>query len=427
MSNQELYLRFFVALAIGLAIGIERGWRQRDEPSGEREAGVRTFTIFALTGFGAGIGVEALGSLFAAVAALAVIALIGIGYASDVSREKADRGVTTEAAGFLVFVLGALAGAGQYLPAGLVAVVTVALLDQKEALHGFLQRVQKLELTAAVKLLLVSVVLLPVLPNEGFGPGQVLNPYELWWAVVVIATLGFAGYAAMKVGGIRHGALFMGLVGGLVSSTGVTVSAARASKDAAGAALPLAGAIATAQAVMFIRTGVLVSVLNPKLIDHVAAPLALGALTAIAGALFLVWRTREQGDAEALNAGSPDTLSAAIKFVVVVAGVLLLAHYAQSFAGDIGLVVSGLLSGAVDVDAATVAASRLTGAELRDASAVAGAASIVAAIVANSVVKSGIAFTTGARDMARPAIVALAASAVAALLGIGVTFVSFGK
>jgi uncharacterized membrane protein (DUF4010 family) len=426
MTNQELYLRFFVALAIGLVIGIERGWRQRDEPSGEREAGVRTFTIFALTGFAAGIGVERLGTLFAAVAALAVIGLIGIGYASDVSREKADRGVTTEAAGFLVFVLGALSGAGAYLAAGLVAVVTVALLDQKEALHGFLQRVQKLELTAAVKLLLVSVVLLPVLPNEGFGPGQVLNPYELWWAVVVIAALGFAGYAAMKVGGIRHGALFMGLVGGLVSSTGVTVSAARASKEAADAALPLASAIATAQAVMFIRTGVLVGVLNPKLIDHVAAPLALGALTALVGALILVRRAREEGDAEALNAGTPDTLSAAIKFVVIVAGVLLLAHYAQSLAGDIGLVVSGLLSGAVDVDAATVAASRLTGAALRDASALAGAASIVAAIVANSAVKSGIAFVTGARSMARPACVVLAASAAAAIAGVAVTLL-FGK
>lgn len=420
MANQELYLRFFVALAIGLAVGIERGWRQRDQPSGEREAGVRTFTIFALTGFAIGISIETLGQIFAAAAAVGILALIGIGYASDVSREKADRGVTTEAAAFLVFVLGALAGVGELLTAGLVAVAAVALLDQKEALHGFLQRMQKLELTAAVKLLLVSVVLLPVLPDEGFGPGRVLNPYELWWAVVVIAALGFAGYAAMKIAGPRHGALFMGLVGGLVSSTGVTVNAARASKETPDAAVPLASAIATAQAMMFIRTAVLVGVMNAKLLDHVVLPLALGAITAIAGALLFARRAHAEPQSGALAPGTPDTLTVAIKFVAVVALVLLLAHYAQSLAGDLGFVVSGLLSGAVDVDAATVSASRLTGAEIHKVSAAAGAAGIVAAIVANSVVKSGIAYTLGTRALANSAMTIMATSALATLAGVAI-------
>jgi uncharacterized membrane protein (DUF4010 family) len=422
MDPQELYVRFFTALAIGLAIGIERGWKQRHEKSGEREAGIRTFTLFALTGFAAGIAAEPLGPVFVAIIAIGIFTLVTVGYVSDVIRDDADRGMTTEVAALLTFVLGALCAAGAVLPAAIVGVIAVALLDQKDLLHGFVQRLQKLELTAVVKLLLISVVLLPVLPNEGYGPGGVLNPYELWWAVVIIATLGLLGYAAMKVAGTQRGALLMGFLGGLLSSTGVTVSAARASQGAKAAALPLASAIATAQAVMFVRTAVLISAMNAALLDFAVLPLAMGAITAILGALIVTYRAQKTTQSEAFDAGSPDALNSAIKFVVIVAAMLLLAHYAQVYAGDIGLILSGLLSGAVDVDAATVSASRLSGSQLHEASAAAGAASIAVAIAANSFVKSGIAYSLGTRELAVPAIAVLVSSGVAALIGAAIAY-----
>jgi uncharacterized membrane protein (DUF4010 family) len=422
MDPQELYVRFFAALAIGLAIGIERGWKQRHEKSGEREAGIRTFTLFALTGFAAGIAAEPLGPVFVAIIAIGIFTLVTVGYVSDVIRDDADRGMTTEVAALLTFVLGALCAAGAVLPAAIVGVIAVALLDQKDLLHGFVQRLQKLELTAVVKLLLISVVLLPVLPNEGYGPGGVLNPYELWWAVVIIATLGLLGYAAMKVAGTQRGALLMGFLGGLLSSTGVTVSAARASQGAKAAALPLASAIATAQAVMFVRTAVLISAMNAALLDFAVLPLAMGAITAILGALIVTYRAQKTTQSEAFDAGSPDALNSAIKFVVIVAAMLLLAHYAQVYAGDIGLILSGLLSGAVDVDAATVSASRLSGSQLHEASAAAGAASIAVAIAANSFVKSGIAYSLGTRELAVPAIAVLVSSGVAALIGAAIAY-----
>jgi uncharacterized membrane protein (DUF4010 family) len=421
MANEELYLRFLVALAIGLAVGVERGWTLRGEKSGEREAGIRTFTIFALTGFAAGIGFETFGPIFLSAAALCVFALIAIGYTSEVLRDDGDRGATTEIAGFLTFILGALCGVGLLLAAGLVAVVLVILLDQKPVLHDFVARIERMELTAAAKIALISVAILPVLPNTGFGPGQVLNPYELWWAVVVIATLGFVGYAAMKIGGAERGAIFMGLVGGLMSSTGVTVSASRASKTSKGAALPLAGAIATAQAVMFVRTAVFVSVLNAALLHYVAVPIALGALTAATGALIVVWRATEKKSSEGLDPGSPDTIMAAIKFVAVVAAALLVSYYAQQWLGEAGMIASGLIAGAVDVDAATVSAARLTEINTAETALRAGAASIAAALVANSIVKSVIAFTTGARETAWPAIIVLGSSALAVLIGLGVS------
>lgn len=417
MDAQDLYLKFIVALGIGLVVGVERGWSQRDIPDGQREAGVRTFTLLALTGFAAGVGAQGLGPWFAAAVALGVLALVAVGYATETREEHADRGLTTEIAALLTFVLGALAGIGELLAAGVTAVVMVAVLEQKETLHRALQQMQRFELTAGVKLLLVSVVLLPVLPNEGFGPGAVLNPYELWWAVVVIAAIGTAGYAAIKIAGPERGAFAMGLTGGLVSSTGVTVTAARASKEAPENATALVGAIATAQSVMFARTFVLIAVMNANVLPAAVLPLAAGLVVSLVCAWFFITRANTGAGKAGLSAGSPDALLSAMQFIVVVAGVLILAHYARTYAGDIGLVVSGLLSGALDVDAATVSAARLAGPGEDAASPATAMAAITAAIVANSFVKSGIAFGMGARALSLPAIGVLIGSAAAAVAG----------
>jgi uncharacterized membrane protein (DUF4010 family) len=421
MDVPDLYVNFIVALAIGLVIGIERGWSQRETPEGQREAGVRTFTLLALTGFAAALGAKELGPWFAAAAAMGVLALLIVGYATEARHPETDRGMTTETAAFLTFVLGALAGVGQALAAAVIGVVTLALLEQKDTLHGFLKRLQRLELTSAVKLLLVSVVLLPVLPNAGYGPGGVLNPYELWWAVIVIAAIGLVGYAAMKIAGPERGALAMGFTGGLVSSTGVTINAARASKDAPEASAALVGAIATAQCVMFARTAVLVAAMNPKLLEAVALPLALGAATAVAGAL-IVTRGTVQPASGKLSPGSPDTLAGAIQFMIVVTGVLLLAHAARNYAGDIGFVLSALISGALDVDAATVTASRLVEPDAAPYAAITATAAVAAAIAANSVVKAGIAHVMGTRALAWPATALLLAAAAASLGGVALEY-----
>jgi uncharacterized membrane protein (DUF4010 family) len=418
MSEQDIYVRFVVALAIGLAAGFERGWKQRDEPSGRREAGVRTFTIVALTGFAAGVALERFGALFSSAIALGVFALIAIIYFTDVDDDKADRGATTEVAAILTFVLGALAGAGEVLAAGITGAVLVALLHMKDELHGLLARIHEFELTAAIKLLLVSVVLLPVLPDQGYGPGGVLNPYKLWWAVVVISTIGLAGYAAMRVAGVRHGALMMGLLGGLVSSTSLTVSASRSSKAEPAASLPLAGAVATAQAVMFVRTALLIGAMNARLLELVVVPLACGAVAALIGAAIVTRRAQAGSDTVPLSPGSPDMLMAAVQFVALAALVLVLAQYAYVYAGAAGIVASGLLSGAIDVDAATLSASRMAEAGEGGANYRAAGISLVAAIIANTTVKSGISFFQGARDMAKPAIAVLAASGGATALGL---------
>lgn len=419
MDLQEFYPRFIAALVIGLVLGIERGWKQRDEVAGEREAGIRTFTLVSLTGFAAGLGASTLGSMFPAMVGAGVLALVVVSYYTATARQDADRGMTTEVAVFLTYVLGVLCAMGVMTEAAIIAVIAVALLDQKPMLHGFLQQVQRLELVAGLKLLLVAVILLPVLPDQGFGPGNLLNPRELCWAVVVTASMGLAGYAAIKVAGPERGALFMGLFGGLVSSTSVTVSAARAARDAAPAALPLAAAVSLAQTVMFARTTALVYAMNVDLFGRLVVPLALGGLVALAAAALITLRAR-QGDSDARIAPtSADTLGAALRFVVLVATLLVVSHYAREQAGSLGILVGSLISGAIDVDAATVSASRLTSAAVDATTPLeAGAMAIALAILANSLVKSGIAFSLGTRPMAWPAAAGLVASGAASLAAV---------
>jgi uncharacterized membrane protein (DUF4010 family) len=162
--------------------------------------------------------------------------------------------------------------------------------------------------------------------------------------------------------------------------------------------------------------------LNASLLDYALLPLVLGASTAIVGALLVTYLAGKTEQPDKLDAGSPDALNAAIKFIVVVAIVLVLAHYAQTVAGEWGLILAGLLSGAVDVDAATVSASRLSGTQVHEASLAAGAAAVAVAIAANSFVKSGIAFSLGTRALAFPAAAVLGASGIAVLIGAGVSY-----
>jgi len=411
MELQEFYPRFFTTLLLGLLLGIERGWKQRAEASGEREAGIRTFTLVSLTGFASGLLSSTLGPIFPAIVGAGLLALVVASYFSDTTRPDADRGMTTEVALMLTFVLGVLCAADALGEAAMIAVIAVVLLDQKTLLHEFLRSLQHLEITAALKLLVVAVILLPILPDRGFGPGAVLNPYELCWAVVIIASMGLAGYAAIRAMGPQRGALLMGLFGGLVSSTSITVSAARAARNAPAASVSLSAAIAIAQSIMFARIAALVYTLNQALFEIVLRPLVLGCIVAMSGAAVMVMRARKADPGASFEAGSADALGVAVRFIAFVATMLVFAHYAQQWAGNAGMLLSGLVSGAIDVDAATVSASRLSSANVAATTPLATAAmSITIAVLANSIVKSGIAVRLGSPALGWPTATILVAS-----------------
>ena len=214
------------SLALGLLIGLERGWRERELSDGGRVAGLRTFALTGLLGgllatlfddFGPW---PLLGGLFG------VSLLLAVSYRAA-TKTSGNLSITSAVAMLLTLVLGAIAAHGDIALALAAAVVVAVLLDLKPTLHRWLHLIEHRELTAALQLLVLSVVILPNLPDQGFGPYQALNPYRLWWAVVLIAGLSLAGHVAMRATGPQRGVFWTGVLGGLASSTAATLALAR--------------------------------------------------------------------------------------------------------------------------------------------------------------------------------------------------------
>lgn len=220
MTTEDAHLlgRLAVALAIGLLMGLERGWEYRQLPEGGRVAGIRTFGMIALLG---AVIVQLDGpyrDLVLAAAILGVAILTGVGYWRE-SMNTADVSITTAVAALVAFSLGAMAGLGHLTIASSAAVVITTILGFRIELHSLVAHIEREELTATMRLLLITVVVLPILPERGFGPWKAINPYQIWWMVVLIAGLSYVGYFANKFLGETRGLMVTGLFGGLTSST----------------------------------------------------------------------------------------------------------------------------------------------------------------------------------------------------------------
>lgn len=388
-QSGELILRILVALALGLLIGLERGFRSREEDSGDRLAGVRTYTIYALFGGLAGVMP---GDWALPAALVAAGLLVAAGYAASARQKDADLGMTSEVAALATVALGGLAGRGELLVAAIGAVLVVLLLGAKQPLHRFLGLIRHDEIVAALKLLAISALILPLLPNEDYGPGGVLNPYAIWWAVVLVAALSFAGYIAIRVFGVTHGPLLFGLVGGLASSTAVTVTSARLAKDSAGGAAPFAGAIALANAVMITRVGVFLALIAPALLVATWPVLAAGALGSAVMGLVIGLRAGRSRDPVDFKIEPPEDFWFAVIFGVVMAGIGLAVFYGEQWFGDTGLYAVALISGPFDVDAFTLSTARGAGHSVPAGPA---ALAILLSVGVNTAGKAAIAWSLG--------------------------------
>lgn len=407
LDDLALLERLAAALAAGLLIGLERGWRARALAEGARVAGLRTFGLIGLLGGLASLlgQAEAPGQglpvLAAAFLALGLVLAAGYWRATAASR---DLSATSAVAALVTFGLGAAAGAGELAVAGAGAVIVALLLGTKPQLHRLVGRLERRELLAVLQLLLISLVLLPVLPDRGLGPWQALNPYRIWWMVVLVAGLSSIGYFAIRLAGPRRGLLLTGLLGGLASSTATTVALARraASAKPEGLAPPrlLAAGILLSCAVMFPRMLLVSGLIAPALLPLLAAPLLAAGLAAAAVAL---WAAAGGGSApekpapqepareEAavrLEAENPLELGTALKFGLLLAAILLGTEALRRWVGNEALYLIAAVSGLADVDAVTLSFSALVadGAALP---ALAGGAILLAAGV-NTAVKGAL-------------------------------------
>ncbi|WP_019894967.1 MgtC/SapB family protein [Hydrogenovibrio halophilus] len=390
---QQLLYPLGVALAIGLLIGTERGWQNRETRDGGRIAGVRTFGLVGLLG-----GLLAIVDLDHWVIGLAFVALAGVMtsvYALNL-RQGDDVGITTLIATLVTFMLGVLAGMGDVLLASATAVVVTLLLTYKPALHRGLARLQPKELHAALKLLLISVVLLPILPNQGYGPYQALNPYEIWWMVVVIAAISFVGYSAIKIGGARKGAVFTGLFGGLAASTAVTLHFSRLTRTHSEMGPMLATGILIACGTMFPRMLLVASALSPALFYPLWLPaLVMAILTYLPAVIY--WRAQaHQNPIQETPLRNPLELKTALAFGLLLTLVMLLGQTLRDWFGDAGILALAAASGVADVDAITLSLARMSQEELGTAIAATG---IVIAAAVNNLVKGSMAASIGGRQM----------------------------
>ena len=411
LIRMELLIGLGLSLAIGLLVGVERGWQERDAPEGARIAGIRTFGLVGLLGglwavIGEVLGMVLLGIAFAAIAALMITA-----HLQDV-RTGRDVGVTTVVAALVTFALGALAVLGYTKEAAAGAVVTTALLSLKPVLHGWLRRIESLQLFAGIKLLLISVVVLPVLPDQGYGPWQALNPYQIWWMVVLIAAISFAGYVSMRAAGVRRGVLLTGLLGGLASSTATTVTLARLQRGTDLRALLAAGIVA-ASAIMFPRILLEVAVVNRALLTPLVFPLALMTAITVGSALWLARHSRTSTSEPITQVRNPMELIPALQFGLFLALVMLLTQGLNEWLGERGLYLLAAISGIADVDAITLSLANLArGSDATDAMW----RGIILAAMVNTVFKGLLATFIAGRALA---VYVLPVMGLTALIGLG--------
>lgn len=392
--NMDELLALAVALAVGLLIGTERGWHERSGEEGSRIAGIRTFGLIGLLGGLWALVAQQLGELLLGIAFAVFALLVIVAYVRAVTL-RGDVGITTVIAALVTFALGALAVRDQMGVAAAVAVVTASLLSLKPVLHRWLRHLEPSELYGALKLLLISVVLLPVLPNQSYGPWEALNPYAIWWLVVLIAGLSFAAYFAMKIGGARRGIMLTSLLGGMVSSTAVTLSFSRMGRSGA---LPrlLAAGVVVASATMFPRILLEVAVVNPALFPDLVLP--MGAMTVVAyGGAWWFWRSQRDGSTIAEPPlRNPFELLPALQFGLLLALIMLASRALYAWLGEGGIYLLTVLSSIGDVDAIVLSLARMAQGDLEGA--LASRAIVIAAMV-NTLVKGALVFAVAGSGM----------------------------
>ena len=413
MDTFQLLQRLAVALAIGLIIGIERGWKQRSEPEGERAAGLRTHALAGLLGGIWGALTLNAGAWGPVGLGLAFAAFTGV-IATFRYREmlhEGSFGATTVVAGMIAFSLGALAVLGDPRAAAAAGVAAAGLLAVKAALHAWLERLTWEELRSGLILLAMTVILLPLLPDREFSPWFPVNPREVWLMTIMIAALSFAGYVVIRVAGARLGVLLSGLVGGLVSSTAVTLNMAHLAHEHPAHTRIFAAATMLAGAMMMLRVLVVVAAINIALLPSLALPLILGALAQAGLGVAIAWRASGAGEsAESLALTNPLDLMVVLQFGALLAIIMALANGIAGWASSAGTFALAAISGIVDVDAISLSMARLAPERLAAATAV---IAILIAVAVNSIAKVAIASSTGGMAFARLLVPVLGATLLA--------------
>ena len=408
-----LIARLGMALAIGLMVGLERGWRERDAPDRSRTAGIRTYGISGLLGGTIAALAQAADAPSVFVAGFLGFVAVFAWYKSREAIHDHDFSVTSVIAAIGVFALGALAVLGDYRAAAAGGAALAAVLASRDVLHGLLKRLTWIELRSAMILAVMTAVILPLLPDRTIDPWGGFNPWQIWFFTVLTAAISYLGYLATRILGEQRGLLVSAVAGAVVSSTAVTVALARTAK-AGGNPFPLAGAASLAAAVSILRVCLIVALVEPSPLRTLAPAALVAALCFAACGALLMLRSGGQGPADT-PARNPFALGPLLAFAVLFAIVSTAGAALAGRIGSAGLMATSALSGTFDVDVAVLSTLRLVG---HSVSAEMAGAIVLAALAANAAGRLFLALLAGPVRFSLP----LAAATVAAA---GLGFAAF--
>lgn len=394
---------FATALGIGLLIGMER------ERQPDAVAGLRTFALVGLLGCLFALLADRTGSPWLLIAGLLAVTAAMVGANANAPQEEEHPGFTSEIAVVVCYGLGAAVWYGYDILAVMLAIASTVLLYFKAELHRVSERMTPRDMHSILQFAVVSFVILPILPNQDYGPFEAFNPRQVWWMVVLISGLALAGYMALRIVGARHGAAVLGIFGGLASSTATTMMFSRQAAEHADLLRLAAPVILIANLMVMLRLWLVSSVLSPALMQPLALVFACGLVPGLAWTLY-GWRSlNDGGELPTPEVKNPTELKTALSFALLYAVVLLAAAWLQSVAGNRGLYFVALASGLTDADASVLSTLRMFNLDKVEQSH--AVIAVVLALVANLLFKIGLVLGIGGRPLAR--------QALPGLLGIG--------
>ncbi|MCI0674837.1 MAG: MgtC/SapB family protein [Phycisphaerales bacterium] len=379
-----------ISLALGLLVGMQR------EHSKSQVAGFRTFALITVLGTLCALLAQSLGGWIVVAGLVGVSLAMAMANIIKLRTPVTESGATTEVAGLVMFIIGAYLVYGSTQVAVVLTGAVAVLLYAKPIMHGLVRRMAEPDMRAIMQWVLIALVILPILPDRPYGPFQSLNPREIWWIVVLVVSISFAGYIALKLFGQNAGAVLAGLLGGVISSTATTVSYARRSATDPAHVNAATLVIMLASTVVYVRVLVEIGAVARSVLPSLAGPIAI-MLVAAALLSFIVWLRNRKVQTELPPQDDPSELKAAITFGIMYALVTVAVAAAKHYFGSAGIYAVAGISGLTDMDAITLSTAQMV-AHDQLASDVAWRAILIAAI-ANLAFKTGIVALLGGRAL----------------------------
>lgn len=397
------FMDLLIALGIGLLVGLQK------ERASSPLAGLRTFALVSVVGAVAALLSRTTGPWVIVAGLTAITTMTVMGNVMSMKRGDIDPGQTTEVAIVLTFLIGALVVIGPREAAIVLGATLAMLLHLRDELKSWVAKLTDRDVRAMMQFVVVSLIVLPVLPDRAYGPYAVLNPREIWWMVVLIVGLNLVGYGAFRLLGARAGTALLGILGGIVSSTATTMSYARLTRAQEATSRSAVVVVWIASGMVFVRVLLEVGAVAPDFLPTAAGPVGVMLVVFAIGAR-VVWSPATKHGQSPFEPTNPSELRAAMLFAALYAVVLFAIAAAQDLLGNPGLFAAAAISGLTDIDAITLSTSQLVSRQLVDPDT--GWRLIMVATMSNMAFKFGLVASLGNQALAKP---------LATLFTIGIT------